>query len=297
MPTRKRLGKGLGALLGESAVQAAREEESGPASDGGVRTVDVSRIVPNRFQPRHTFDAQAIEELAASIREKGILQPLIVTPRRDGDGWELISGERRWRAAQRAGLAAVPVLVREVDEREMLELALIENLQREDLDPIDEAQGYRQLLDEFGLTQAELAARVGKSRPAISNALRLLELPESVRERVKAGELSGGHARTLLGLDDPSKIDAIAARVVEKDLSVRALERLVKRENAAADEDDAADEDHGAAELERSRIEERLQRSLGTRVRLHAGAEGKGKIEIAFYSFDDLDRLVAQLGG
>lgn len=297
MPTRKRLGKGLGALLGESAVQAARDEEAGQRGEPGLRTVDVSRIVPNRFQPRHTFDEQAIDELAASIAEKGILQPLIVTSRRDADGWELISGERRWRAAQRAGLAAVPVIVREVDEREMLELALIENLQREDLDPIDEAEGYSQLLEEFGLTQAQLAGRVGKSRPAVSNALRLLELPESVRERVKEGALSAGHARTLLGLEDRSRIEEVADRVVEKGLSVRAVERLVKRENAADHEEPTHERDDEAAELERARIEETLQRSLGTKVRLHAGREGKGRIEIAFYSLEDLERLVARLGG
>ncbi len=296
MPTRKRLGKGLGALLGESAVQAAREDTD-RATGSGLRTVDVSHIVPNRFQPRHTFDEQAIEELAASIAEKGILQPLIVTPRSDADGWELISGERRWRAAQRAGLAAVPVIVREVDEREMLELALVENLQREDLDPIDEADGYRQLLEEFGLTQAELARRVGKSRPAVSNALRLLELPESVRTRVKGGELSAGHARTLLGLEDRSRIEAVAKRAVDKGLSVRALERLVKRENAADGEEPVPDREDEAAELERARIEEALQRSLGTRVRLQADRRGKGRIEIAFYSFEDLERLVSRLGG
>lgn len=296
MPTRKRLGKGLGALLGESAVQAAREETE-RAPGPGLRTVDVSHIVPNRFQPRHTFDEQAIEELAASIAEKGILQPLIVTPRRDAEGWELISGERRWRAAQRAGLAAVPVIVREVDEREMLELALVENLQREDLDPIDEADGYSQLLEEFGLTQAELARRVGKSRPAVSNALRLLELPASVRARVKGGELSAGHARTLLGLEDRSRIEAVAKRAVDKGLSVRALERLVKRENASDAEEPVPDREDEAAELERARIEEALQRSLGTRVRLQADRRGKGRIEIAFYSFEDLERLVSRLGG
>lgn len=296
MPTRKRLGKGLGALLGESAVQAAREE-AGSGSGPGIRTVDVAHIVPNRFQPRHTFDEKALEELSASIADKGILQPLIVTPRSDGNGWELISGERRWRAAQRAGLAAVPVVVRDVDEREMLEIALIENLQREDLDPIDEAEGYRQLLEEFGLTQEELAGRVGRSRPAVANALRLLELPERVRERVKEGKLRAGHARTLLGLEDRERIAEVAERAIDNGLSVRQLERLVKRENAAGAESEPPSRETDAAELERGRIEEGLQRSLGTRVRIHGGRDGKGKIEIAFYSFDDLDRLVTRLGG
>lgn len=295
MPTRKRLGKGLGALLGESAVRAARDEEEGGERGASVREVAVARIVPNRFQPRHTFDEETLAELAASIAEKGILQPLIVTPRTDGDGWELVSGERRWRAAQRAGLSAVPVLVRDVDEREMLELALIENLQREDLDPIDEAAGYRQLLDEFGLTQAELAGRVGKSRPAVSNALRLLDLPESVRQGVREGALTPGHARALLGLDAKERIEEIARRVVEKELSVRQVERLVQRENAGPPEEEPPSRESEAAELERARIEEGLQRALGTKVRLRAGADGKGRIEIAFYSLDDLDRLVARL--
>ena len=297
MPTRKRLGKGLGALLGESAVQAAREEAD-EGAEPGIRRVDVSRIVPNRFQPRHTFDEDALEELARSITAQGILQPLIVTPRRDADGWELVSGERRWRAAQRAGLASVPVLVREVDEREMLELALIENLQREDLDPIDEALGYRQLLEEFGLTQAELATRVGKSRPAVANALRLLDLPEPVRAMVQRGDLAAGHGRTLLGLDDRDRIQTLAERVVAEDLSVRALERLVKRENATGkDEEEPPSREQEAAELERARIEESLQRSLGTKVRLHTGRDGRGRIEIAYYSVGDLERLVAQLEG
>lgn len=259
--------------------------------------MDVTHIVPNRFQPRRTFGEEALEELATSIAEVGVLQPLIVTPRSDGDGWELISGERRWRAAQRAGLARVPVVVREVDEREMLEIALIENLQREDLDPIEEARGYRQLLEEFGLTQAELAGRVGRSRPAVANALRLLELPEPVRKRVEEGALSAGHARTLLGLEDRERIVEIAQRVIDRGLSVRQLERLVKRENAAGEEDEPPAREVEAAELERARIEEGLQRSLGTRVRIHGGGNGKGRIEIAFYSIDDLERLVARLSG
>lgn len=294
MPTRKRLGKGLGALLGESALEAARGE---PATEpGSVREVAVGRIVPNRFQPRQSFDEETLVELAASIAEKGILQPLIVAPRRDADGWELVSGERRWRAAQRAGRSTVPVIVRDVEEREMLELALIENLQREDLDPIDEAGGYRQLLDEFGLTQAELAREVGKSRSAVANALRLLDLPEAVRDRVRQGALTAGHARALLGLEAKDRIPELAERVVGKELSVRQVERLVKRENAGPKATEGPTREEEAGELERARIEETLQRSLGTRVRVHAGRQGKGRIEIAFYSHDDLERLVARLG-
>lgn len=289
MPTRKRLGKGLGALLGETAVESVRGE--GEPAAAGVREIRIDQITPNRFQPRHTFHDESIAELAASIAEQGVLQPLIVAPR-DG-GFELVSGERRWRAARRAGLATVPATVREVEEREMLEIALVENLQREDLDPIDEAAGFRQLLDEFELTQAELARRVGKSRPAIANALRLLDLPAAVREMVKAAELSAGHARALLGLADRRALPGLARETADKGWSVRQLERRVKRENAGPREAAAPEP---AQELERARLEEELQRNLGTKVRLHAGKDGRGRIEIAFYSFDDLDRLLARLG-
>lgn len=289
MPTRKRLGKGLGALLGEDAVESDREPRS---VDGGVREIRIGRITPNRFQPRQTIHEDALDELAASIAEKGILQPLIVT--RSEDGFELVSGERRWRAAQRAGLRSVPVLVREVDEREMLEIALVENLQREDLDPIDEALGYRRLLEEFELTQADLARRVGKSRPAIANALRLLDLPEEVRERVKAGALTAGHARALLGLEDRSSLEGLAAEVEQKGLSVRQVERRVRRENRRAEPDETPPEE-SSAELERARLEEELQRTLGTRVKIRANRKGKGRVELAFYSFEDLERLADRL--
>lgn len=291
MPTRKRLGKGLGALLGETAVEADRAERATPAV-AGVREIDLERITPNRFQPRHTFSDDSLAELAASIAEQGVLQPLIVTPR--NGGYELVSGERRWRAARRAGLATVPALVRDLDDRAMLEIALVENLQREDLGAIDEAAGYRQLIDEFGLTQAELARRVGKSRPAVANALRLLDLPPAVLALVRSGDLSAGHGRALLGLERRAALEGLAREAVRQVWSVRQVERRVRRENAGPP---AADAGADAAELERVRIEEDLQRALGTRVRLHAGAGGKGRIEIAFYSLDDLDRLVGRLRG
>jgi ParB family chromosome partitioning protein len=290
MPSQsKRLGKGLGALLGESAVEAARAEAA--PGERAVLQLPVARIRPNRYQPRETFDEEAIADLAASIAQKGVLQPLIVTPLGEGR-YELVSGERRLRAAQRVGLATVPVLVRKVDDRELLEIALIENLQREDLDAIEEASGYRQLIDEFGLTQAELATQLGKSRPAIANALRLLELPDVVQRMVKGGALTAGHARALLGLVDQQRILEAAERIAQQGLTVRQAERLVQRAGSKARKPAAPS---AAAELERERIEEELQRALGTKVALHAGAKGKGRIEIAFYSFDDLDRLVELL--
>jgi ParB family chromosome partitioning protein len=285
MPTQsRRLGKGLGALLGESAVEAARAETGGP--DSGVHQLPIARIRPNRYQPRQSFDEEAIGDLAASIAQKGVLQPLIVTPLGDGD-YELVSGERRLRAAEKVGLGTVPVVVRKVDDRELLEIALIENLQREDLDPIEEAAGYRQLVDEFGLTQAQLATELGKSRPAIANALRLLDLPEAVRRLLREGSLSAGHGRALLGLGDAAAIGQAAERAAREGLTVRQVERLVRR----AQKEPRPRPAEGTEELERARIEEELQRALGTRVRLRATARGKGRIEIAFHSFDDLERL------
>lgn len=281
----KRLGKGLGALLGESAVVAARAEAAGP--EGGILQVPTTRIRPNRYQPRTTFDEEGIRDLAASIAQKGVLQPLIVTP--SEDGYELVSGERRLRAARRAGLLTVPVVVRKVEERELLEIALIENLQREDLDPIEEATGYRQLIDDFGLTQNELATELGKSRPSIANALRLLDLPPDVQQLVHEGALSAGHARALLGLSDGARISQAAAKVARQGMTVRQVEGLVRRENTGPREKVKA---APSEQLERSRIQEELQRTLGTKVTVHATSKGKGAIEIAFYSFDDLERLL-----
>lgn len=281
---RKRLGKGLGALLGEQAVESSR-------TGSGVMEVPVLRITPNRFQPRHTFDPEAIADLAASIAQKGVLQPLIVTEGPDG-GWELVSGERRWRAARQAGLNSVPVIVRQVEERDLLEIALIENLQREDLDAIEEATGYRRLIDEFGATQAELAQHLGRSRPAVANALRLLDLPDGVQAMVRQGRLTAGHGRTLLGLENRRRMPELAREAADRGLSVRQLERRVKRENGGARK---AAEPVRSAELERQRIEEELQRALGTRVAVRASAGGKGKIEIAFYSLEDFEGLVERL--
>jgi ParB family chromosome partitioning protein len=285
MPTpRKRLGKGLGALLGEEAVEATR-------SGSGVTEVAVSRIRPNRFQPRHTFEPEAIADLAASIAHKGVLQPLIVTHAPDG-GWELVSGERRWRAAQQVGLATVPVIVRDVDERDLLEIALIENLQREDLDAIEEASGYRRLIDEFDATQAELAEHLGRSRSAVANALRLLDLPDEVQAKVRQGTLSAGHGRALLGLQSRRRIQELAREAAERGMSVRQLERRVKRENRAPRRGAAPSR---SAELERQRLEEELQRALGTKVAIRASSRAKGRIEISFYSLEDFEGLVERL--
>ncbi|MGH7565690.1 MAG: ParB/RepB/Spo0J family partition protein [Gemmatimonadota bacterium] len=285
MPTpRKRLGKGLSALLGEQAVEST-------LTGSGVAQVPVSRITPNRYQPRRTFEPEALADLAASIAQKGVLQPLIVTEGRDG-GWELVSGERRWRAAQQAGLPTVPVIVREVDDRDLLEIALIENLQREDLDAIEEATGYRRLIDDFGATQAELAEHLGRSRPAVSNALRLLDLPDQIQAMVRQGRLTAGHGRALLGLENRRRMPELAREAADRGLSVRQLERRVKRENGGPRR---AAEPSKSGELERQRIEEDLQRALGTRVAVRTTSRGKGRIEISFYSLDDFEGLVERL--
>ena len=284
---RKRLGKGLGALLGESAVEASRR------APGGQERVELSRIVPNRHQPRVRVDEEGIAELAASIAQLGVLQPLLVTPLEDG-GYMLVSGERRLRAARRAGLTSVPVVIRDVDDRELLEMALVENLQREDLDPIEEATGYHDLIGEFELTQAQVAERVGRSRPAVANALRLLDLPDEIQALVRDRRLSAGHARALLGLDDRRRMAPVAKKIVREGLSVRQVERLVRRENRAREEPPATPPRDA---LERKRIEESLQRALGTKVRLHADATGKGRLEIGFYSFEDLERIVERMTG
>lgn len=285
---RKRLGKGLGALLGESAVEAARRP------DGEAERVEVERIVPNRHQPRVRFDDEGIAELAASIAQMGVLQPLMVTPLEDGR-YMLVSGERRLRAARRAGLPTVPVVVREVDDRELLELALVENLQREDLDPIEEATGYRELVEGFELTQAEVAERVGRSRPTVANAIRLLDLPDEVQSLVRGGALSAGHGRALLGIGDRRTILPLARKVVREGLTVRQVERLVKRENRGRGAEAPGGRRPAPDDLERRRIEEELQRALGTRVRLRSDRSGKGRLEIDFFSFEDLDRIVQRL--
>lgn len=282
---RRRLGKGLGALLGETAVGSGRGAP-------GLAEVAVAHIIPNRFQPRVRFDDESIAELAESIARQGVLQPLIVIPR-DGGGYELVSGERRWRAAQRAGLATVPVIVRDLGERDLLEIALVENLQREDLDPIEEGLGFRRLRDEFGMTQAELGAAVGKSRPAIANALRLLDLPDAVQAQVRSGALSAGHGRALLGLSDARGVRELAAEAAEKGLSVRQVERLVRRANAGPA--DGGPRSRRGRDHARAQVEEELQRALGTRVAIHASPRGRGRIEIAFYSHDDLERLIEML--
>ena len=283
MSTQKRgLGRGLNAL-----IPTAAEPLTQTSQDSSTRDVAVDRITPSPFQPRRTFDEAKLEELATSIRHQGIIQPLVVRPQ--GDGFELIAGERRWRAAMRAGLSRVPVVIRNASDHEALQLALVENLQREDLNPIEEASGYRRLQEEFHWSQEEMADKVGKSRPAIANSLRLLTLPSEVQQELTAGNLPAGQARALLGLHTEALIISACREVIAKGLSTRETEKMVRillvgrkrrRQLPLVDPDLKS-------------VVENLQRSLGTRVRLLPKARStKGKIEIEYYTLADLERII-----
>lgn len=281
--SKRGLGKGLGALIPE--VGSVDREE--------IQEIAVGEIRPNPRQPRREFDPEKLSELAASIREHGVVQPILV--RRTDEGYELVAGERRWRAAQTAGLDRIPAVVRSLSGAQVLEIALIENLQREDLNPLEEAEAYRRLIDEFGLNQEALAQRLGKSRPQVSNTLRLLQLPDAVRQQVSDGRLSMGHAKVLLGLEDAAEMARVADRIVEEGLSVREAERVIEqapaRRRRSAGRKAPAEKD---AEL--AAVEGQLRERLGTPVRVVTGGV-KGRIEIAFYGNEDLVRLCDLLLG
>jgi ParB family chromosome partitioning protein len=280
------LGKGLSAL-----IPGASEAKSEAKDDSLSYEVAVERITPSPLQPRRAFDEAKISELATSIRTQGIIQPLLV--RRKGDHYELIAGERRWRAAMKAGLQHVPVVVREADDHEVLQLALVENLQREDLNPIEEASGYRRLQEEFQWSQEEMAEKVGKSRPAIANSMRLLALPEPVQQEITAGRLPAGQARALLALQGEPLIVSVCRQVIAKGLSTRETEKLVRSLKLGRRK-------RGEASLDpnlRSIVEE-MQRALGTKIRLlPRGSSAKGKIEIEYYSLADLERIIHTITG
>ena len=284
---KKGLGRGLSALIPGAEESKGETRHEAPNSEIGIE-----RITPSPFQPRRTFDEAKIEELAASIRNQGIIQPLVVRPK--GDGFELIAGERRWRAAMKAGLTKVPVVIREASDQEALQLALVENLQREDLNPIEEANGYRRLQQEFAWSNEEMAEKVGKSRPAIANSVRLLSLPAEVQQEVSTGNLPAGQARALLGLQADLLIVSAAREVIAKGLSTRETEKLVRhlktgrrrrREPTQLDPDLRS-------------LVENMQRTLGTKVRLLPKARSnKGKIEIEYYSSADLERIIQVISG
>jgi ParB family chromosome partitioning protein len=286
----KRLGKGLSALLGDYL----------PEESGGGRALEqiaVADLRPNPFQPRQAMDRENLDELIASIKENGLLQPVVV--RSVGDGaWEVVAGERRYRAVKELGWSQVPVVVRDVDDRTMLVLALIENLQREDLSPLDEAHAYSRLVDEFGLTQAQVAERVGRDRSTVANTIRLLGLPDPVRQLLAKGKISAGHARALLGLSDERRVVQLAKSAAEKGLSVRQVEERVRQGRDRKPGGDAGVrkvESRSAAYV--SRAEQALSRALGTNVRVKLEAAERGRIEIPFRGSEDFERVVEAIVG
>ena len=277
------LGRGLGALLDDPNLDFTQQKS------GGIARVALHRVEPNPLQPRKEFDPEALQDLADSITEHGMIQPLTVREL-PGGYYQIIAGERRWRAARLAGLEEVPVLVVEADDKKVMELALVENLQREDLNPMEEAQGYRSLMEDYGMTQEETARRVGKSRPAVANALRLLKLSEEMAELVRNGTLSPGHARALLGLKSEKLRQQAAQRIIALQLSVRQAETLCKNlDKPREKERPAALEVDYVAECERS-----LSRRLGRKVRIVNGKR-KGHFELEFYGQEDLNRLLFAL--
>jgi len=255
----------------------------------GLRQLPIERIRANRKQPRKMFDEAKLQELAASIKERGILQPIIV--RRAGDGYELVAGERRWRAAAKAGLREIPAVIKELSDSDSLQVALIENLQRDDLDPLEEATAYRNLIGEHGLTQETLAQAVGKNRATISNSLRLLKLPEPVLDMLGQARLTAGHARALMTLSDEELVLRLAQEIISQKMSVRDAEH---RARAMQEIRKAPAAKHAKATPAERQVEEKLQRALGAKVRLHH-RRGKGRLEIFFNSLDELDAIIAKV--
>jgi ParB family transcriptional regulator, chromosome partitioning protein len=280
-----RLGRGLAALIGDMApIDAPRLAE---ASNGNQKRLPLDFIIANRANPRREFAPEQLEELTNSIREKGVMQPLLVRPSEDPNIFEIIAGERRWRAAQRAGLHDVPVIIREVDDKEALELAIIENVQRVDLNALEEAQGYEQLIEQFSYTQQDLAQVIGKSRSHVANTLRLLKLPRDVRDMVINGQLTAGHARTLITVDDPA---GLAKQIVDEGLSVREAEALSQRGTAPKREpkpEEPRDADTVA-------LEKRLSDALGMSVAIDHKDKG-GRVEIRYRSLEQLDLVIEKL--
>jgi ParB family chromosome partitioning protein len=278
------LGKGLGALL----------PELGEGEPKTLLYCGIEEIIPNRSQPRKHFDESKLQELTESIKENGILEPLIV--RRVDQGYELIVGERRWRAAQKAGLKEVPILVKEAEGRKALELSLIENLQREDLNPIEEAEAFQRLAEEFNISQAELATRIGKDRTTITNALRLLKLPLEVRNQLLQNRITSGHARAILSLETKEKQKELCSLIIQKGLSVREAEAIAKRWSEKPKKKVTKDRRRGEVESQLSSLQDSLRQYLGTKVRI-APKGKKGKIEIEYYSHEDLQRIVEAILG
>lgn len=290
------LGKGLDALIpssvgNESSTKKTNQKGKAEKEEKvvGETIVNITKVEPNREQPRKNFDEDALEELAESIKQFGLLQPILVQDRKDY--YEIIAGERRWRAAKKAGLKEVPVIIKNLTEQEIVEISLIENIQREDLNPIEEAQAYKRLLTEFNLKQDEVADRVSKSRTAVTNSMRLLKLCDEVQQMIVSGMITTGHARALIGIEDPEEQYTIAQRIFDEKLSVRDVEKLVKNLGKPVKLRKPNEVDQSLAVIYQD-IEDKLKEKLSTKVAITSKGNGAGKIEIEFYSNDDLEKLI-----
>lgn len=288
--TPRRLGRGLEALLGSTTGLSSSD-------DGALKSIPIRQISPNPFQPRQEFDPEDLAELQESLKASGLLQPITVRRRAGKDGFELIAGERRLRAASNLGWKEIPAIIKEIDDRTILTLALIENLQRSDLNPIEEGEGYHQLSREFGLTQQQIAETVGKDRTTVANMVRLLQLPVAAKRLLQQGDLTMGHAKVLLGLDDPDKITYLAQEIVREGLTVREVEQRLRKDPGNQPGKKAGRPravDRQSPEVRR--IEERLRRALQTDVAIKVGPTNRGTLTVSFYSADDLERLLELMG-
>ncbi len=296
MARKKALGRGLDALIPGGEGPSGGDE--GPPGGGGPQGIiycDVDKISPGKFQPREDFDPTSLAELSESIKSQGILQPLLVRPRANGT-YELIAGERRLRAAKEAGIEQAPVLVRDVDDKVALELSLVENIQREDLGPLEEAEAYRKLLTDFGYTQEALSERVGKDRATVANLLRLLRLPDDIKEDLRDGKISSGHARALLASDSTAAMRKLRDEIVEKGISVRETEERAKGKSAKSSPKSGPRKKKQDKDIHVKQMEEALVRALGTKASIVLKGKG-GELQIRFYSMDELDRIYRMLTG
>ena len=293
MAAKKGLGKGLDSLITDKVGKSSTAKNEKPVSEHAADAVmlDINKVEPNRNQPRKKFDEDALIELSESIKQFGILQPLLCKDR--GDYYEIVAGERRWRAAKLAGLKKVPVIIKDLSEQEIMEISLIENIQRKDLNPIEEALAYKRLLEEFNLKQDEVAERVSKSRTAITNSMRLLKLNPKVQEMVIDEMLSTGHARALLGIDDQENQNALAQQIFDQKLSVRDTEKLVKSvQNEKKNKKEEKQKLDPKMEAIYRDLEEQMKKILGTKVAINSKNEKSGKVEIEYYSQEELDRII-----
>lgn len=289
MSSRRRgLGRGLDALLGEAATGAAGQD------DAALTNLPLDQLESGRYQPRREFDPDALQALASSIRAQGVVQPIVVRPLPGDDQYEIIAGERRWRAAQLAGLSEIPAIVRDIPDEMAVAIALIENIQREDLNPLEEASALKRLTEEFGMTHQAIADAVGRSRVGVSNLLRLLDLSAAVKRHIESGELEMGHARALLTLDEATQGE-LAAQVVSRGLSVRQTEALVRQHQKRAEKPAAEAESDAADDPDVRRLEQDLAERLGAQVQIDHGKKGKGRLVIRYHSLDELDGILAHI--